>query len=158
MVLLSSPLQESGSVQRVIEEDAGLLVVLASDAWHRGQRKVPLRFSHSPGGAIRGRDVLWEENHNAVPINVPLKEGRLVHLMLLVVRMVEVPLPTAVEGSRSRLPVARILHRSLNCSKGYVCLLIFWRWCQARSTQLLLNPSWKNFYQDRRADERKWSA
>ena len=32
MVLLSNPLLENGSVQHVIEEDAGLLAALASDA------------------------------------------------------------------------------------------------------------------------------
>ena len=45
--------------------------------WHRGQRTAPLRFSLSPGGAIRGKDVPWEGSVNAVPINVLLKEGHL---------------------------------------------------------------------------------
>ena len=55
VVLLSSPLQESGSVERVIEEDAGLLVVLASVAWHRGQRKAPPRFSLCQGAPSEGK-------------------------------------------------------------------------------------------------------
>ena len=79
VVFLSSPLLESGSVQHVIEEDAGLLVEFASVAWHRGQRKAPLRFSLSQGVAIRGKGVLWEESFSAVPINVLLIEGQLLH-------------------------------------------------------------------------------
>ena len=54
VVPLSAPLMDSGFVQHVIVEDAGLLVELASVAWHRDQRKAPLCFSLSQGGAIRG--------------------------------------------------------------------------------------------------------
>ena len=91
VVLLSSPLLESGSVQHVIEEDAGLLIELAFFAWHRGQLEAPLRFSLSQGGAIRGKGVLWEESLSAVPISVPLNEGHLHHLMLPVSQVVGAP-------------------------------------------------------------------
>ena len=118
VVLLSSPLQENGSVQHVIEEDAGLLVELASVAWHRDQLEAPLRFSLSHGGAIKGKGVLWEESLDAVPTSVPLNEGHLHHLMLPVSQMVGAPLPTAIGDSLSLLPIAQTPLRSLNCSRG----------------------------------------
>ena len=77
MVLLSNPLLENGSVQLVIEEDAGLLVELAFVAWHRDQLEAPLRFSLSHGGVIKGKGVLWGESLCAVPISAPLNGGHL---------------------------------------------------------------------------------
>ena len=146
VALLSSPLLKSGSVQHVIEEDAGLLVELSSVAWHRGQLEAPLRFSLSQGSAIRGKGVLWEESLCEVPISVPLNEGHLLHLMLPVFQMVGAPLPAAIGGSLSLLPIARTPLRSLNYSKGEMCLMQFWIWCQTSSTMLLLNPSLKSFF------------
>ena len=110
----SNPLLENGSVQHVIEEDAGLLVELASVAWHRDQ-EAPLRFSLRHGGAIKGKGVLWEESLCAVPISVPLSEGHLLHSMVPVSKMLGPPLPVAIEGNLSLLPIARMPLRFLNC-------------------------------------------
>ena len=118
MALLSNPLLVNDSVEHVIEEDAGLLVELASVAWHRDQLEAPLRFSLSHGGAIKGKGVLWEESLCAVPISVPLNEGHLLHQMVPVSKMLGPPLPVAIEGSLSLLPIARMPLRFLNCSKG----------------------------------------
>ena len=48
-LLGGAPLQENGSVQHLIEEDAGLPVVLVSVAWHRGRRRVPQRERRALG-------------------------------------------------------------------------------------------------------------
>ena len=115
VVVLSNPLLESGSVQHVIEEDAGLFVELASGAWHRGQLEASLRFSLSQRDAIRGKGVLWVESLCAVPLN----EGHLLlHLVVPVSQMAGPPLPAAIEGSLSHLPIAQMPLRFLNCSKG----------------------------------------
>ena len=141
VVLLSSPLQESGSVQHVIEEDAWLLVVLASVAWHFGQRKAPLRFSRSPGGAIRGRDVLCSREASTQSNQCPTER--------------KPPAPPNAAcgpggGSSSPNCNRRLPQPSSNCTdaasilellKGLNVPAEF----QASSTLLLLNKSRKSF-------------
>ena len=103
VVLRSNPLLENGSVQHVIEEDAGLLAALASAAWHHDQLETPLRFSLNRGVAIKGNGVLWVENLSAVLINAPLNGGHLSNLQVPMLRMSGHPLQVAIEGSLSLL-------------------------------------------------------
>ena len=58
--------------------------------------------------------MLWVESLCAVPTSVPLNEGHLLHLMVPVSQMVGPPLPAAIEGSLSHLPIARMPHKGLN--------------------------------------------
>ena len=108
----------NGSAQHVTEEDAGLHVAPASDAWHRGQRMIPLHFSRSAEVAMKGRDVHWDVSLNATPIIVPPKGGRQVHPTLLAAQRQGTPLLAVVERSRSLLALARMPLRSLSCSRG----------------------------------------
>ena len=104
------------------------------------------------GAQSQGETCFGTRGLNAVPINVPLKEGRLVHPMLLVAQASGSPSPN---NNRRQPQPSSQSHgrrlRSLNCVKGLMCLLKFWNgvW-QAQSSSSRTHAP-----QDRLADRKK---